>query len=56
MACGAELSGLSCGPNISSYDLTNDRLYLRYIVARLASFRNVWWYALADIWMMFATG
>ena len=28
-------AGLSClgGPNISSYDLTNDRLYLRYIIA-----------------------
>ena len=37
--------GLSClgGPNITTYDISNDQLYLRYIVARLGSFRNVWW-------------
>ena len=37
--------GLSClgGPNISTYNTSNDRLFLRYIVARIASFRNVWW-------------
>merc|ERR1712185_265474 len=38
-------AGLSClgGPNASSYDLTHDLLFVRYIVARLAAFRNVWW-------------
>jgi hypothetical protein len=37
--------GLGClgGPNASTYNLANDQLFLRYIVSRLASYRNVWW-------------
>jgi hypothetical protein len=37
--------GLGClgGVNYSTYSLTHDTLYLRYIIARLASYHNVWW-------------
>ena len=37
--------GLKClgGPNASNYDLAPDVLFIKYIVARFASFRNVWW-------------
>ena len=38
-------AGLKCmgGRNASTYDTTADVLFLKYIVVRLASFRNVWW-------------
>jgi hypothetical protein len=38
-------AGLSCmgGRNATTYDTAADVLFLKYIVARLASFRNVWW-------------
>eukprot|EP01043_Picozoa_sp_COSAG02_P062553 COSAG02_NODE_8660_length_2488_cov_1.433654_2_plen_437_part_00 len=37
--------GLSClgGSTPETYNISNDRLFLRYMVARIASFRNVWW-------------
>ena len=37
--------GLACmgGVNASTYNLAMDTLFLKYIVARLASYRNVWW-------------
>lgn len=31
------------GPNAENYTLTPDLRFLQYIVARIASFRNVWW-------------
>ena len=31
------------GPYLSTHDFTPDARFLRYLVARLASFRNVWW-------------
>jgi len=42
---GGYPGGLKClgGPNASDYDLGPDTLFLKYIVARLAAFRNVWW-------------
>ena len=38
-------TGLSClgGSTPATYNISNDQLFLRYIVARIASFRNVWW-------------
>ena len=38
-------AGLGClgGTNASTYDVSNDAFFLKYIIARLASFRNVWW-------------
>ena len=42
---------LAClgGTDPRHYNLTLDTLYLRYVVARLASFRNVWW-SMANEW------
>ena len=42
---GSYPKGLACmgGPNASTYDLAPDTLFLQYIIARLAAFRNVWW-------------
>ena len=31
------------GPDVHHYNTTLDELYIDYVVARLASFRNVWW-------------
>ena len=47
--------GFDCmgGRNQSTYDLANDVTYLRYAVARLSSFSNVWW-SLANEWDLIA--
>eukprot|EP00662_Eupelagonemidae_sp_cell21_P009427 gene9427-36926_t len=37
------------GRDAASYDTAHDELYLRYIAARLASKRNVWW-SMANEW------
>jgi hypothetical protein len=44
-------AGLACmgGPNASAYDMYPDTRFVRYIVARLASYRNVWW-SLSNEW------
>ena len=44
-------AGLKCmgGPNASTYDMFPDTRFVRYIVARLASYRNVWW-SLSNEW------
>ena len=43
--------GLGClgGPNSSTYDLGPDTRFIQFAVARLASFRNVWW-SLSNEW------
>ena len=43
--------GLEClgGKNATTYNVTHDVRYLRYVVARLASHRNVWW-SIANEW------
>jgi hypothetical protein len=43
--------GFDCmgGKDPDNYDTTNDELYLRYIVARLGAYRNVWW-SMANEW------
>ena len=47
--------GFDClgGHNPLSYDTANDEHFLRYAVARLASFSNVWW-SLANEWDLIA--
>ena len=37
--------GFDCmgGRDGATYDTTNDKFYLKYLAARLSSFRNVWW-------------
>merc|ERR1712166_561298 len=37
--------GFDCmgGRDKDSYDTTNDKMYLKYLTARVASFSNVWW-------------
>ena len=47
--------GFDClgGRDAASYDPANDEHYLRYAVARLASFSNVWW-SLANEWDLIA--
>eukprot|EP01084_Bolivina_argentea_P069864 127050_1 len=37
--------GFDCmgGNNANIYDVTNDLFYLKYLVARVAAYRNVWW-------------
>ena len=44
-------TGLEClgGQNSSTYNVANDSRYLRYVVSRLAAYRNVWW-SLANEW------
>ena len=37
------------GRDADTYDLSNDVHYLRYAVARLAAFSNVWW-SMANEW------
>lgn len=43
--------GFDClgGSDADSYDTSNDERYLAYIVARLGSYRNVWW-SMANEW------
>ena len=44
-------AGMGClgGTDPKHYNTTLDKLYLQYAVARLASFRNVWW-SMANEW------
>ena len=43
--------GFDCmgGRDGATYDTTNDKFYLKYLAARLSSFRNVWW-SMANEW------
>jgi hypothetical protein len=47
--------GFDCmgGPYAASYNTVNDEHYLRYAVARLAAFSNVWW-SMANEWDLIA--
>ena len=40
-----KLTGFDCmgGRNAATYNITNDLFYLKYIIARIASYRHVWW-------------
>jgi hypothetical protein len=37
------------GTDPANYNLTLDRHYIKYVVSRLASYRNVWW-SMANEW------
>ena len=41
------------GPTPTTYDLTNDLGFIRYVVALLANFHNVWW-SLSNEWSQVA--
>ena len=45
--------GFDCmgGTDAQKYDTTLDKFYLRYAVARLASYSNVWW-SMANEWSL----
>ena len=38
-----QAQGCLGGDDLANYNTTLDELYIKYTVARLASFRNVWW-------------